>query len=179
MGLLSTMIEHHRGMLVLIRNRMVGSAFSLARSIVESMYRGMWINACATAQQIQTFEADDKFPATMSDMAKAIDTTYRANGFFENLRNRGWTPLCRYAHSGMLQLGRRFTGIRVQPNYDEKEIYEVTTTVTTCILLLAGRFLAYQNHAAECTAVEGLASIYGPASMVKQATPAAPTQSGS
>lgn len=173
-GLLSTMIEHHRAMLLLIRNGRVGSAFSLARSIVESMYRGLWINACAAATQIQMFEAVDRFPVNMPDMANAIDDAYRANGFFEGLRNRGWAALCSYAHSGMLQLGRRFTGGRVQPSYDEQEIYEVTTTVTTCILLLAGKFLAYQNHAAECAAVESLVEMYGPPALVKPATLARP-----
>lgn len=176
-GFLATMIEHHRAMLLLIRNGRVGSAFALARSIVESMYRGMWINACATDQQIQAFEADDKFPVNMPDMAKAIDEAYRAHGFFEGLRKRGWTALCSYAHSGMLQLGRRFREHKVQPNYDDREIYEATTTVTTCILLLAGKFLAYQNHAKECGAVEALVSVYGPAALVKPATPAAERQS--
>ncbi len=175
-GLLATMIEHHRAMLLLIRTGRVGSAFALARSIVESMYRGMWINACATDQQIQAFEADDKFPVNMPDMAKAIDEAYRAHGFCEDLRKRGWAALCSYTHSGMLQLGRRFREHKVQPNYDDREIYEATTTVTTCILLLAGKFLAYQNHVAECTAVEALVGIYGPAALVKPATPAAARQ---
>jgi len=160
-GLLSTMIEHHRAMLQLIGKGLVGSSFSLARSIVESMYRGLWLNACATPQQIQSFDSDDKFPVKMTDMAKAIDATYKANGFFEGLKNRGWAALCSYAHSGMLQLGRRFTGEKVKPNYDEQEIYEATTTVTTCILLLAGKFLAYQNHPADCIAVEALVGVYG------------------
>ena len=171
-GLLSTMIEHHRSMMELIGKGFVGSSFALARSIVESMYRGMWINACATAQQLQVFETDDKFPVNMPDMAKAIDAAYKANGFFENLRVRGWAALCSYTHSGMLQLGRRFTGTKVVPSYDEREIYEATTTVSTCILLLAGKFLAYQNYAADCTAVEALAQTYGPASAAKPAEPA-------
>jgi hypothetical protein len=171
-GLLSTMIEHHRSMLLLIGNGLVGSSFSLARSIVESMYRGLWISACATQQQIQSFDTDDKFPVSMPDMTKAIDAAYNAHGFFENLKNRGWAPLCSYAHSGMLQLGRRFTGNKVVPNYDESEIYEATTTVTTCILILAGKFLAHQNHAAESKAVDALAEVYGPVSAAKPVPPA-------
>jgi hypothetical protein len=170
-GLLATMIEHHRAMLLLTRNGMVGSSFVLARSIVESMYRGMWINACASDAQIAAFEADDKFPINMPDMAKAIDETYHAGGYFEGLRNRGWAALCSYTHSGMLQLGRRFTENKVQPNYNEQEIYEATTTVTTCILLLASKFLAWQGHTDECTAMEELVGIYGPAAVAKASTP--------
>jgi hypothetical protein len=161
-GFLFTMIELHKAMLLLIRNDKVGSALALARSIVEGMYRGLWINACASAEQIKNFDADDKFPVNMPDMAKAIDEAYRAGHFFVGLKDRGWAPLCSYSHSGMLQLGRRFTGSKVVPNYSDGEIYEATTTVTTCIVLLAGKFLAYQNHAAECIAVEALAYSYGP-----------------
>ena len=107
-GLLATMIEHHGAMLLLIRNGRVGSAFALARSIVESMYRGMWINACATEKEIHRFKADDRFPVSMLGTAKAIDDAYRAHRFFEDLLKRGWAALCSYTHSGMLQLGRRF-----------------------------------------------------------------------
>lgn len=168
-GLLATMIEHHRAMLLLSRNGRIGSAFALARSIVESMYRGMWINVCASDAQIQAFEADDKFPVNMPDMAKAIDEAYRAHGFFEDLRNRGWAALCSYTHSGMLQLGRRFREHRVQPNYADAEIYEATTTVTTCILILAGKFLAVHNHGDESKAVEALVGHYGAAAQTKPA----------
>jgi hypothetical protein len=163
MGFLSTMIEHHKAMLLLIRNGRVGSAFALARSIVEGMYRGMWINACASAEQIESFDADDKFPVNMPDMAKAIDEAYRAGNYFVNLKERGWAALCSYSHSGMLQLGRRFTGSKVVPNYRDEEIYEVTTTVTTCILLLASTFLRYQNHDTDSASIDALGHLYGPA----------------
>jgi hypothetical protein len=163
MGFLSTMIEHHKAMLLLIRNGRVGSAFALARSIVEGMYRGMWINACASAEQIESFDADDKFPVNMPDMATAIDEAYRAGNYFVNLKERGWAALCSYSHSGMLQLGRRFTGSKVIPNYRDVEVYEVTTTVTTCILLLAATFLKCQNHDDDSDSIDALGHSYGPA----------------
>jgi hypothetical protein len=166
-GLLATMMEHHKAMLLLIPSGRVGSAFALARSIVESMYRGMWINVCASDPQVEAFEADDKFPVNMSDMAKAIDEAYRAYGFFEGLRIRGWAALCSYTHSGMLQLGRRFREHKVQPNYDDTEIFEATTTVTTCILILVGKFLAVQNHENESKAVDALVGMYGAGAKTK------------
>ena len=82
----------------------------------------------------------------MTQMATAIDTKYQAEGFFEDLRKRAWPALNSYTHTGILQLGRRFVGQNVQPNYSDGEILAVTTTVTTCPLLLAGKFLAVQNH---------------------------------
>lgn len=163
-GFLSQNIEHHEAMLSLCRSGHVGSAFALARSIFEGVYRGMWINLCANAEQIASFNRDDRFPVNMTQMAKDIDAAYRAEGFFESLRSRGWESLCSYTHSGLLQLGRRFTQADVAPNYSEEEIYEVSTTTTTLILLLVGKFLAVQGHSAECLDAEALVDTYGPRS---------------
>ena len=61
-GFIDQMVEHHESMLLLIRNGKNGSAFALARSIFESMYRALWINLCATDAQISTFERNDELP---------------------------------------------------------------------------------------------------------------------
>ena len=64
----------------------------------------------------------------------------------------------------MLQLGGRFTGATAQPAYTDEEVFEATTTATTCtILLLAGKFLAVQTYDADCREVEALIGTYGPA----------------
>jgi len=165
---ISQMVEHHEAMLLLIRNGKVGSAFALARSIVESMYRGLWVNFCATDAQLQKFEQKDKLSVNMTDMAIAIDDKYRGEGFFEDLRKRSWPALCSYAHTGMLQLGRRFTGQKLQPSYSDGEIVEATTTITTCILMLVGKFLAVQNRANESKEAEALVGTYSPAAAAKK-----------
>lgn len=160
-GFIDQMIEHHEGMLLLTRCNKVGSAFTLARSVVEGMYRGLWINFCATDAQIEDFEWEDELPVNMSEMARAIDEKYRAEGFFENFKQRSWASLCSYTHTGLLQLGRRFTGENLQPAYNDREMQEAVTSVTTCIALLVGKFLAVQNHDAESREVEGLVGTYG------------------
>jgi hypothetical protein len=80
-GLLTNQtIEHHEAMLLLIRNGKYGSAYALARSIFESMFRGLWFSLCATDAQLQYFEENDELPLdasgkrmNMSSMATAID----------------------------------------------------------------------------------------------------------
>jgi len=95
------MIEHHEALLLLIRSGKVGSAFALFRSIFEGMYRGLWINFCATDNELKKFEKDDEIPLTMAEMSKAIDEKYLAHGFYADLKKRGWkaltvtlTPVC-------------------------------------------------------------------------------------
>ena len=164
MGTIAQVVENHESMLVLIRNDKIGSAFALVRSVVEGVYRGLWINFCATDAQIQDFEQHDRLPVNMTGMALEIDAKYQAQGLFEHLRSNSWAALCSYAHTGILQLGRRFTGATAKPAYTDEETIQATTIATTCALLLAGKFLAVQNHGADCLEVEALVGTYGPAS---------------
>ncbi len=153
--------EHHESMLMLIRGGRAGSAFALARSLVEGMYRGLWINFVATEAEIARFERTDEIGLTMTELARSVDTAYRAEGFFEDLKNRSWDALNGYTHTGMLQLCRRFVGSIVAPAYSDQEIYEVTTATTTCTLILMSKFLAVQNYIDDSRAVEQLIETYG------------------
>lgn len=163
-GTIDQLIEHHESVLLLIRSNKVGSAFALSRSIVEGMYRGLWLNFCATDDEVKTFEKEDKLPLPMKPLADAIDDKYRAEGFFQDLKKRAWPALCSYAHTGMLQLGRRFTGHALVPDYSDGEIVEITTSVTTCILTMTSKFLARLNLGKEAKAAEQLITTFGPAS---------------
>jgi hypothetical protein len=160
-GSIDQMFEHHSAMLLLIRDGKIGSAFALSRSIVESMYRGLWLNFCATDAQVANFEKKDELPLKLFEIADAIDLKYRGEGFFADLKTRTWPSLCSYAHNGMLQLGRRFTGHELQPSYRDTEIVEVTRTITTCIVLLVGKFLAAQGYPDDCCEAEALLGTYG------------------
>jgi hypothetical protein len=170
-GLITQVIEHHESMVLLVRNGKVGSAFALGRSIFESMFRGMWFLLCATDAQLRYFEQNDKLPKgiDMPTMAAALDARLGNDPndlqkfSFADLKNRGWQALCSYTHSGVLQLGRRFTGQRAEPGYSDEEIIEITTSCTTCVLLLVGPFLNSQNRVAESDAAAALIGTYGAA----------------
>jgi len=95
-------------------------------------------------------------------MADAIDPAHSAGGFFQNFKKLAWKALNSYTHTGMLQIGRRFTGHEVVNNYGEGEIYEMTTTVTTCVLVVISRFLAKQGHSDDAEAIDALLGTYGP-----------------
>jgi hypothetical protein len=84
--LAESIIEHHESMLLLLRYGKTGSAFALACSVVEGMYRGMWINFVATDAQIERFERTDEIGLNMTELACAIDAGYHAEDFFEDLK---------------------------------------------------------------------------------------------
>src|SRR5512142_3056772 len=83
-GFIDQMVEHHEAIVLLLRSEKIGSAFALARSVVEAMYRGLWLNFCATDTQCERFERADEIPG-ITQLANEIDEEYRAGDFFIDL----------------------------------------------------------------------------------------------
>lgn len=145
--------EHHAAITLLIRSALFGSAFALLRSLVEIVVRGVWIAACATDAQIKKFREKDEIDLTFGEMAKAIDTTCGID-FFGNLKTKSWAALNSYTHTGILQLGRRFTGEQLKPSYRDEEKIEVIRTGTTMLLLIVRPFLAKHGHQKEAARID-------------------------
>jgi hypothetical protein len=161
MGLLSTIIQHHRSMLQLIKSAgTAGSSWALARDILKGTRYGLWINSCATEDQILRIEEADEFPFSVPELTKEIEALYCTDRFFEDLKNRWGTELYKLSRSDIFQLGRweidRSSGLHL----DDGEIREATAIATLCIVLLAGKFLRGQGHSAEGELIETLAADY-------------------
>lgn len=161
-GFIDQAIEHHAAVFLLARSGLVGSGFALARSVFESLFRGVWLLICATDAQVTEFEKQDRLPLNMPQMAEAIDKKIGAD-FFVDFVNRAWKSMNSYTHTGVLQLGRRFTAHALQPAYTDAEILEVTTTITTCVLLLIRPFFVFHKQEEEAKEVDRLVETYGPA----------------
>jgi len=166
-GFISILVEHHEAILLLIMRDMVGSAFTLARPIVEGVFRGLWLNACATDEQVKRFIDKDEIKLSVGAMAEAIDPAYNAGDLFRGIKKDAWDGLNSYTHTGMMQLGRRFTEHEVKNSYTEGQIYEMTTTMTTCVLILISRFLAKQNQPDAAKVIDALVETYGPVATMK------------
>ena len=99
-GLLSTIIQHHRSMLQLIKFAgTAGSSWALARDILKGTRYGLWINSCATEEQILQIEQADEFPFSIPEVIKEIEAAYCTDRFFEGLKNRWGTQLYKYSRS--------------------------------------------------------------------------------
>jgi hypothetical protein len=168
-GFISVLIEHQESLLLLIMHDKAGSAFALARPIVEGAYRGMWLNLPATDEELRQFNEKDKIDPEFGAIAAALDAAYGTGDFFQDFKNRAWKSLNSYTHGGMHQIGRRFMKHEVLNNYTEGEIYEITTTVTTLVLVLISLFLKKQGHADSAKAIDGLVETYGPVADGKKA----------
>lgn len=146
-------LEHHTAIILLIRSGLFGSAFALLRSLVEIVVRGVWIAACATDAEIKRFRERDEIDHTFDDMAKAIDSKCGID-YFHDLKKNSWAALNSYAHTGVLQLGRRFTGNVLKPSYKDGEKIEVIRTSTTMLLMIVRPFLTKHGHHKEAAQID-------------------------
>jgi hypothetical protein len=159
-GLLSTIVQHHHSILQLINSGAIRSAVALIRDTVDGMYCGLWINSCATLDQRRALKDENAPPPSLPQIIKSVDAAFKADPLFENVKNRCGMPLYKSNRVGILQLGCWSLDSKSDPglHQDERELCEVTTTATLCILFLAAEFLAKQNHPAESHAVQALAA---------------------
>jgi hypothetical protein len=138
-------LDHHRAIILLMKNELYGSAMALVRPVFEEMIRAHWVadEKCASNAQVdQVAENDDfKFP-NMNDMTKAVDQAYsdptseKPPTFFQQTKKDAWNAINSYTHSGLLQLARQFSGDRVEAKYPEQDLISGLNTSTASILLL-------------------------------------------
>ena len=128
-------IEHHYATLCLIREKIYGSAFTLARPLFETFVRGVWIKNCATDGEIESYK-NDKFSNKFGEIVKDIEGIEAfKSGALSSLKKNGWDAMCSYTHGGILQISRRFNNSEILPDYIEEEVVEVIKLAQSFALL--------------------------------------------
>ena len=84
-GLIATLDQHHRGVLLLIDSGVVGSAYALVRDIIRRTRFGLWINSRATSAQIRSIYQGDEFLLSIPEMNKEIEAAYQGDPLFGEL----------------------------------------------------------------------------------------------
>jgi len=161
-GFISWLIEHQESIVLLEVYENAGSASALFRPVVEGAYRALWINLPATDEEVKKFNEKDRIDLEFGDIATALDIAYGTGDFFQDFKTRAWKHLNSYTHGGMHQIGRRFDKQEIKNNYSDEEIYEMTTSVTTIVLLAISLFLKNQGHADSEDQIQDLMKSYGP-----------------
>lgn len=97
---------------------------------------------------------NDDYRTNFGTIGKEIDTFFHTEGLFENFLNGAKKALHSYTHAGMLQVGRRFIGTDLLPNYDEGEVIEVIRTTTSAIFMatnLVTKHFGFEDEWNRCT----------------------------
>ncbi len=148
-------MEHHHSIFLLIIQKNFGSAFALLRPLVEIVFRAHWVTGCASQIQIDRIHKDENFRFPRPKQISAcLDTVFKADVFFSTWKKSAWGPLNDFVHSGLLALGRRFSGHNVQPNYSESEIAEAVRFSNASLILLGKMFFTHFNRTDDAKAIE-------------------------
>lgn len=161
-----TALEHHEAIWLLAKSELYGSAFAFVRLVYDAAMRALWINKCATPEQIEQASRDElqwKMSQVRADIKQAYfghsaqedaEIAAMVDEYFERLKAI-WNAACGYTHSGALQLARRFSFYEVKPNYKEDEIVEALNLATLALLFSVPPLLLSMGYVSE--AHEGLA----------------------
>jgi hypothetical protein len=144
MGYLSLALEHHEGIAMLLRNNLRGSALVLIRPIFEILYRAFWIATCSNPQDIEKLWRNKfEFP-TVGKMVSEIDTAI-GDPLFHRVKTLSWNDQNEYTHSGLFQLGSRFTEGALEAFYPD-DIIGAQVEATTIVPLMLAILMFEQNN---------------------------------
>ena len=148
-------LEHHESIHLLISRKLNGSSFALVRPLFETFYRAHWVYGCASQEEVEEICNNDSFQfPKMSNMVQSIDEKYASDTFFSSIKDNSWSSMCSYTHTGLLPMGRRFTGNTIRPNYSDGEILEVLNSTNMVILFITRLFFIAINHISEVEETE-------------------------
>jgi hypothetical protein len=130
-------LEHHHAIVILLRERLNGSAFALVRNVYETYVRGVWFLHCATDKELSAFINNDELPK-IGVMLDAIEKVPEFSaGTLTKVKASSWNAMCSYAHTGALQVQRWNTSDAIESRHSVEEIEEVLQH-TNAVAMLAG-----------------------------------------
>jgi len=137
-------MEHIQSIHLLINHKMYGSAFALVRPFYETYFRALWMLKFASEPQVEGIRNNTLHFPQMGSKINELDTIYTGTDFFQKIKHNTWSAMCDYAHSGTLQLSRRWKEDELEPNYEEAEIIEVLKGTRMILLLFA--YVVLKEH---------------------------------
>jgi hypothetical protein len=135
LGYWALAFDFHKGILSLLQTKYFGSAFALVRPLVESMLRAHLV-LMGDDKELARLQEDD-YRIDFKAIALRIDSVFGLEGLMQKfLNDNARDGLHSYTHSGALQIGRRFDGYDLIPNYGDDEIVEVIRLATSVIFMV-------------------------------------------
>ena len=123
-GCLDISMEHHKAIVVLMANRLYGSAMAMVRPTFEAYLRGAWLHQCADDACLESFAKGKlrPMPAAMIEDLERLPSF--EGGVLLKAHQASWSKMCDFTHTGVQQTIRRNTQESIESNYDEAELIE-------------------------------------------------------
>ncbi len=129
------MFDYQKGILSLLQSEFFAAAFAVARPVVEAVVRAH-VTLMGSEEDLGSIQKDE-YKVNFKEIGGKIDAAFALEGLMENFLNDVTrSALHSYTHSGLLQLGKRFDGNDIKPNYSDGEIIEVVRVTTSAIFMV-------------------------------------------
>ena len=129
----SLVFDYDKSILHLLRAGFYGGVFALVRPLVEALVRAH-IALIGSDDDIAKIKADE-YHVNFKTIGAQIDTAFALDGLFDKFLNRARAALHSFTHSGLSQLGRRYSGGDLQARYEDGEIIEVIHVSTSAVFM--------------------------------------------
>jgi hypothetical protein len=138
--------EHHKAIRLLLKNSLVGSAFSLLRPTFENYVRGVWLLRRASDEEVKEF-TQDRIAKPFGVLIEEIERNPGYNvAVLSRVKEKTWRAMCSYAHGGFLPVVRRIIPGEITTNYSDEEKLEVIKSSDTIALLAASEMFQMANR---------------------------------
>ncbi|HUE90466.1 MAG TPA: hypothetical protein VMO26_30645, partial [Vicinamibacterales bacterium] len=115
-------LEHAGAVVVLVDDRIYGSALAMLRPLAESYIRGLWLAHAASDEEVDD-AGDDDFPKDFGKLLRDIDNVFEGIGLVD-FKKQHWKRLCSYTHTGYAQIGARLTPEGLGDRYSKADIID-------------------------------------------------------
>ncbi len=144
-------IEHAKSIFTLIEGHLYASALCLVRPMYETGVRSLWINRCASDQQVETFSQEEKLEQlsekgkveklSVGNLVDAIEKVSPTCGALSHLHSEAWGFMNSYVHGGMLQVSKRLTGGNITPEWSDELEHEVCKVISVMLIVVFSEIL--------------------------------------
>lgn len=121
----TTALFHHQATLRLIDASMLPTAFALARTLFEAVIVGLWIENCATNDELARSSGIYRHPK-IEKMISGIESVVGFDDkIISNMKAASWKALSDYTHCGAKMLQRMISEEAIETRFSADETREV------------------------------------------------------
>lgn len=144
-GCFDVAIEHQAAIASLHSVELFGSMFALLRVLTESLVRGLWLQKCATKDELDKFKKgrlSKDFGMLVQEVEAAIGTP---NGILTGFKKLAWSSLNDFTHTGYIQISRRHLPGQIKASYPNDDIQKALGVAGAFGLVAAGALIEMSN----------------------------------
>lgn len=148
---------------ILLEANLPGPAWALARPMLDTYVRGLWLLNHAPGEEIERFLAGNKLPG-FNELLDAIGNDEETGGaWIHQICELNRDAFHDLTHGGIEHVLRRITDDSIEPNYPEEEKIRLIHTQIGIQFAISYELLALANNQAGMKKLEEMAQQYGTA----------------